>query len=51
VLLALGGTCDITDPNLMDTEAAGRKAPDVPFKPELQEDQDSLHRPAPADAP
>jgi hypothetical protein len=50
-LLALGGACDITDPNLMDTEADGRKPPDVPFKPELQEDQDSLHRPAPADGP
>lgn len=50
-LLALGGACGITDPNLMDTEADGRKSPEVPFKPELQEDQDSLHRPAPADAP
>jgi hypothetical protein len=50
-LLALGGACDITDPNLMDTEADGRKPPDVPFKPELQQDQDSLHRPAPADGP
>jgi hypothetical protein len=50
-LLALGGACDITDPNLMDTEADGRKPPDVPFKPELQEDQDSLHRTAPADGP
>lgn len=50
-LLALGGACDITDPNLMDTETDGRNAPEVPFKPELQEDQDSLHRPAPADGP
>lgn len=50
-LLALGGACGITDPNLLDTEADGRKAPEVPFKPELQEDQHSLHRPAPADGP
>jgi hypothetical protein len=45
VLLALGGACDITDPNLKDVEAAARKPPDVPFKPELQEDQGSLAKP------
>ncbi len=51
VLLALGGACDITDPNLQDVEATARKPPDVPFKPELQENQDALLRPAPEDPP
>ncbi|MGI8560886.1 MAG: hypothetical protein ACR2J7_05510 [Luteimonas sp.] len=47
-LLQLGGGCGITDPNLVDIEADARKPPDVPFKPELQEDQDTLRRrPAP----
>jgi len=45
VLLMLGGGCDIADPNLMDTEAAARQPPDVPFKPELHEDQGSLAAP------
>lgn len=44
-VLALGGGCVITDPNLLDNEAEARKPPDVPFKRELQEDQESL-RPA-----
>ncbi|MGV8932154.1 MAG: hypothetical protein ACOH1R_08645 [Luteimonas sp.] len=46
VLLALGGACGITDPNLQDVEATARKPPDIPFKPELQEDQGSLAKPA-----
>jgi hypothetical protein len=47
-LLQLGGGCGITDPNRVDIEADARKPPDVPFKPELQEDQDALlRRPAP----
>lgn len=45
-LLQLGGGCSITDPNLKDIEATARKPPDVPFKPELMEDQDSLAKPA-----
>ncbi|MGH8031071.1 MAG: transmembrane repetitive protein, partial [Luteimonas sp.] len=45
VLLALGGACDIDDPNLQDVEARARKPPDVPFKRELQEDQQSLSKP------
>jgi hypothetical protein len=45
VLLALGGACDITDPNMQDVEAEARKPPDVPFKPELQENQDALAKP------
>ena len=50
-LLAFGGGCGISDPNMQDVETDGRPPPDVPFKPELHEDQDGLRRPAPADAP
>ena len=42
VMLALGGACDIVDPNLQEQPAIARPPPDVPFKRELQEDQDSL---------
>lgn len=41
-LLMFGGACGITDPNMQDIETDGRPPPDVPWKPELQEDQDSL---------
>ncbi|KLJ01621.1 hypothetical protein [Luteimonas sp. FCS-9] len=41
-LLAFGGGCEITDPNMQDVETDGRPPPDVPWKPELQEDRDSL---------
>ncbi|ASR42139.1 hypothetical protein BEN78_00655 [Xanthomonas citri pv. mangiferaeindicae] len=41
-LLAFGGGCGITDPNMQDVETDGRPPPDVPWKPELQEDRDSL---------
>ena len=44
-LLQLGGGCGIEDPNLQDQEVEARKPPDVPFKPDLQEDQDSLGKP------
>ncbi|WP_226468216.1 hypothetical protein [Luteimonas panaciterrae] len=44
VLLALGGACSISDPNKQDVEAEARPPPDVPFKPELQEDQNSLKK-------
>ena len=44
-LLMLGGACGITDPNMLDNEAEARKPPDVPFKRDLQEDQDSLEKP------
>jgi hypothetical protein len=44
-LLQLGGGCAISDPNLNDQEATARPPPDVPFKPELQEDQKSLRKP------
>lgn len=44
-ILQLGGGCGISDPNLKDRPSSGQAAPDVPFKPELQEDQDSLAKP------
>jgi hypothetical protein len=44
-LLQLGGGCGITDPNLNDQEATARPPPDIPFKPDLQEDQGSLGKP------
>ncbi|WP_166432713.1 hypothetical protein [Luteimonas yindakuii] len=40
-LLAFGGGCGITDPNLQDVEAGARPPPDVPYKPELQEGDDA----------
>lgn len=43
-LLQVGGGCTIYDPNLQDQEAIARPPPDVPFKPELQEDKDSLKK-------
>ncbi|WP_132999690.1 hypothetical protein [Luteimonas arsenica] len=46
VMLALGGACDIVDPNLQEQPAMARPPPDVPFKRELQEDQDSLGPPS-----
>ncbi|HET6397099.1 MAG TPA: transmembrane repetitive protein, partial [Pseudoxanthomonas sp.] len=44
-LLQLGGGCGIADPNLNEQPAIARPPPDVPFKPELQEDNGSV-RPA-----
>ncbi|NOT89712.1 MAG: hypothetical protein HOP03_16260 [Lysobacter sp.] len=43
-LLQAGGGCSLYDPNLQDQEAIARPPPDVPFKPELQEDKDSLKK-------
>ena len=43
-LLQVGGGCTIYDPNLQDQEAIARPPPDVPFKPELQEDKGSLKK-------
>ena len=43
-LLQLGGGCGIEDPNMQDQEAEAREPPDVPFKPDLQEDQQSLRK-------
>ncbi|QOW20622.1 hypothetical protein INQ41_06380 [Lysobacter ciconiae] len=45
VLLVVGGGCDISDPNLLDVPATARPAPDIPFKPGLQEDNGSLPAP------
>ncbi len=45
VMLVMGGACDITDPNLLDVAATARPAPDIPFKPALQEDNGSLPDP------
>lgn len=50
VLLALGGGCGISDPNLNEQPATARPPPDIPFKPELQEDNGSI-RPAAETAP
>ena len=44
-ILQLGGGCMLNDPDINDQPSSGRPAPEVPFKPELQEDQDSLARP------
>lgn len=41
-LLQLGGGCGIVDPNLDLQPAQARPPPDIPFKPELQEDNGSL---------
>ena len=45
VLLALGGGCGISDPNLNEQSATARPPPDIPFKPELQEDNGSIRPP------
>lgn len=47
VMLALGGACDIVDPNLQEQPARARKPPDVPFKRDLIEDQGALGPPPP----
>lgn len=44
-ILALGGACSISDPNLNDQPAVARPPPDVPFKPHLQEDNGSVKPP------
>ena len=44
-ILQLGGGCMLNDLDINDQPSSGRPAPEVPFKPELQEDQDSLARP------
>lgn len=46
-LLALGGSCGIYNPDMVDIEAEARPPPEVPFKPELHEDQDGLSKPPP----
>jgi hypothetical protein len=46
-LLALGGACGLTDPNVNDQPATARPPPDIPFKPWLQEDNGSVRTPPP----
>lgn len=46
-LLQFGGGCLPVNPDANEQNSTGRKAPDVPFKPQLQEDNGSV-RPAPA---
>ena len=40
--LAFAGGCDLIDPDLQDQPAGARPPPDVPFRPDLHEDQDGL---------
>ena len=42
VTLAVAGGCGIVDPNLQDNPASARPPPDIPFRPELHEDQEGL---------
>ena len=44
-ILALGGACGISDPNLNEQPAGARPPPDIPFKPHLQEDNGSVPPP------
>ena len=41
-MLGFGGGCGLSDPNLNDQPAEARPPPDIPFKPELQEDNGSV---------
>ncbi|MFC5568858.1 hypothetical protein ACFPN1_02105 [Lysobacter yangpyeongensis] len=41
-ILQLGGGCGISDPNLNEQPAVARPPPDIPFKPQLQEDNGSV---------
>lgn len=50
-LLQLGGGCLPVDPDVNEQSSTGRAAPDVPFKPELQEDNGSVRPPEPATPP
>jgi len=44
-MLQLGGGCMLNDEDINDEPSSGREAPEVPFKPELHEDQGALGRP------
>ena len=41
-LLQAAGGCTVSDPNLNEQPASARPPPDIPFKPELQEDNGSV---------
>ncbi len=45
-----GGGCLPVDPDANEQPSSGRPAPDIPFKPELQEDNGSVRPSAPAPA-
>ncbi len=49
-LLQFGGGCLPVDPDANEQPSSGRPAPDIPFKPELQEDNGSVRPSAPAPA-
>jgi hypothetical protein len=44
-MLALGGACGISDPNLNDQPAHARPPPDIPFKPHLQDNNGAVKPP------
>ncbi|WP_240126267.1 hypothetical protein [Thermomonas alba] len=44
-LLQFGGSCYPVDPDANEQPSSGRPAPDIPFKPELQEDNGSVRPP------
>ena len=51
-LLQFGGGCMPENPDANEQNSTGRKAPDIPSKPELQEDNGSVRpTPKPADSP
>lgn len=51
-LLQFGGGCMPFDPDVNEQSSTGRAAPDIPFKPELQEDNGSVPpSPQPTDKP
>ena len=47
-LLALGGACGLSNPDINDQPATARPPPDIPFKPHLQEDNGSVRMAPPA---
>lgn len=50
-LLQFGGGCLPVDPDANEQPSSGRPAPDIPFKPELQEDNGSVRPSAPTPVP
>ena len=47
-LLALGGACGLSNPDINEQPATARPPPDIPFKPHLQEDNGSVRMAPPA---
>ena len=50
-LLQFGGGCMPYNPDVNEQSSTGRAAPEVPFKPELQEDNGSVREPVPVSKP